>query len=87
MIYWAGLFPGEDKEMLIAGANTMLGIALKLLNQKSVKRKQYLLGDERGGGLATKIVSVCVFLMLLLGGREPYWSGDAYGMESELFLC
>ena len=69
--------------MLIAGANTMLGIALKLLNQKSVKRKQYLLGDERGGGLATKIVSVCVFLMLLLGGR----SGDAYGMESELFLC
>jgi len=34
MSYWAGLYLKEDKELLEAGVNTMLKIALKLLNKK-----------------------------------------------------
>jgi len=55
MSYWAGLFLEDDKEALIAGANTMLKIAMKLLNKKALKKDQLLLTDgqedsqEEGG--------------------------------------
>jgi hypothetical protein len=37
MSYWASLFLEDDKEALMAGANTMLEIAVKLLGKKTVK--------------------------------------------------
>jgi hypothetical protein len=48
MSYWAGLFPKTDKEALVAGANTMLQIALKLLGKKMVRKDQLLLTDGQG---------------------------------------
>jgi hypothetical protein len=48
MSYWAGLFPQTDKEALVAGANTMLQIALKLLGKKMVRKDQLLLTDGQG---------------------------------------
>jgi hypothetical protein len=35
MSHWAGLYPAEDKEVLVAGAELMLQIAIKLLNKKA----------------------------------------------------
>ena len=55
MSYWAGLFLEDDKEALIASANTMLKIAMKLLDKKALKKDQLLLTDgqedsqEEGG--------------------------------------
>jgi hypothetical protein len=40
MEYWAGLFLEEDKEQLIAGANTMLKIAMQLVS-KEVKAQKH----------------------------------------------
>jgi len=40
MEYWAGLFLDEDKEQLIAGANTMLKIAMQLVS-KEVKEQEH----------------------------------------------
>jgi hypothetical protein len=37
MNYWARLFLELDKEALIAGANSMLEIAVKLLDKKKVR--------------------------------------------------
>lgn len=34
MSYWAGLFLENDKEVLMAGVNTMLAIAVKLMKRK-----------------------------------------------------
>lgn len=45
MSYWAGLFLEDDKEALIAAANTMLKIAMKLLDKKAMRKNQYLLTD------------------------------------------
>jgi len=39
MEYWAGLFLEEDKEQLIAGANTMLKIAMQLVSQEVKAQK------------------------------------------------
>ena len=43
---WAGLFLEDDKEMLVAGANTMLQIALKLLNKKQKPAGRQVLEDK-----------------------------------------
>ena len=40
MEYWAGLFLDEDKDQLIAGANTMLEIAMQLVS-KEVKAQKH----------------------------------------------
>ena len=50
MCYWAGLFMEADKDTLVAGANTMLSIALKILNQKQRKEKTLHLEDDQEGG-------------------------------------
>jgi hypothetical protein len=44
--YWAVLFLEGDKELLIAGANTMLQIALKLLNTKQKPNGSQEMEDE-----------------------------------------
>lgn len=44
--YWAGLFLESDKEQLIEGANTMLHIALKLLNEKQNPSEDLMIEDE-----------------------------------------
>jgi hypothetical protein len=44
--YWTCLFLEEDKEMLVAGANMMLQIALKLLNKKQKPNGCQELEDE-----------------------------------------
>jgi hypothetical protein len=44
--YWAGLFLKGDKELLIAGANSMLHIALKLLNKKQKPNGNQEMEDE-----------------------------------------
>lgn len=49
MCYWAGLFLEVDKDTLVAGANTMLAIALKLLNKNQAKEKTLQLEDQEGG--------------------------------------
>jgi hypothetical protein len=36
----------DDKEALIAGVNTMLGIVMKLLNKKTEKKDQQMLLDQ-----------------------------------------
>lgn len=43
--YWAGLFDEIDKEALIAGANTMLEIATRLLDKKRKKDEKLCLED------------------------------------------
>jgi hypothetical protein len=48
MCYWAGLFLEVDKDTLVAGANTMLAIALKLLNKNQAKEKTLQLEDQEG---------------------------------------
>jgi hypothetical protein len=44
--YWVGLFLEGDKELLIAGANLMLQIALKLLNKKQKPNGNQEMEDE-----------------------------------------
>jgi hypothetical protein len=44
--YWAGLFAKIDKEALIAGANTMLEIATKLLEKKRKMGDRLLLKER-----------------------------------------
>ena len=48
MRFWVGLYSAEDKEMLLAGVNTMMQIAKKLLNKKSMSSRVQLLeeGDD-----------------------------------------
>jgi hypothetical protein len=43
--FWAGLFAEGDKEALVAGANTMLAIALKILSKRKRAGDQKLLKD------------------------------------------
>ena len=45
MSYWAGRYAGMDIEALEAGVNTMLQIAMKLLNKKPRRNDQLLLED------------------------------------------
>lgn len=47
MSYWAGLFLEDDKEALIAASNTMLKIAMKLLDKKAMRKNQHLLTDDQ----------------------------------------
>jgi len=47
MCYWSGLFLEADKDDLVAGANSMLAIALKLLNKKMLKQNPLLLKDDK----------------------------------------
>lgn len=49
MGYWAGLFLDDDKAELIAGANTMLKITLKLVGKKMGTKKRDLLKDTKNG--------------------------------------
>ena len=46
MVYWAGLFTGDDKDELVAGVNTMLKIALQLVGQ-TMGKKGNLLKDAK----------------------------------------
>jgi hypothetical protein len=46
MSYWAGLFLEDDKEALIAGVNTMMEIAVKLLDKKKSKKRLHLMIEE-----------------------------------------
>jgi hypothetical protein len=46
MCHWAGLYQKEDKELLEAGVNTMLQIALKLLCKKTKPPTVLLLKDD-----------------------------------------
>jgi putative methionine-R-sulfoxide reductase with GAF domain len=48
MTHWAGLYLAEDKDTLVAGANMMLQIALKLLNKKAKTEETKLLQDDDG---------------------------------------
>jgi hypothetical protein len=50
MCYWAGLFMEVDKDTLVAGANSMLSIALRLLKQKQAKGRTLQLEDDQEGG-------------------------------------
>jgi hypothetical protein len=50
MCYWAGLFMEFDKDTLVAGANSMLAIALRLLKQKQAKGRTLQLEDDQEGG-------------------------------------
>ena len=43
-----GRFLENDKEALVAGVNTMLEIAVKLMSKKTAKKGQYLLKDDKG---------------------------------------
>ena len=54
MSYWASLFLENDKEALVAGVNTMLQIAVKLLGKKTAKDGQHLLKDDNGTARRTK---------------------------------
>ena len=45
MSFWAGLYSVEDKEMLLAGVNTMMQIARKLLNKRSEQGTVQLLEE------------------------------------------
>lgn len=47
MSYWAGLFVENKKEALVAGVNTMLEIAVKLLGKKTAQKGQFLLKDDK----------------------------------------
>ena len=47
MEYWAGLFLEEDKEQLIAGANTMLKIAMQLVSREVRDQKHLALEDNK----------------------------------------
>ena len=49
MSYWAGLFIENNKEAPVAGVNTMLQIATKLLNKKVGKEGRLLPKDDSGG--------------------------------------
>lgn len=44
--YWEGLFLEGDKELLIAGANQMLKIALELLNKKQKTDEDQVMKEE-----------------------------------------
>ena len=46
MSYWAGLFLENDKKALIAVVNTMLEIAVKLLDKMKSKKRQRLMIEE-----------------------------------------
>lgn len=46
--YSTVLFLENDKEALVAGVNTMLQIAVKLLGKKTAKDGQHLLKDDNG---------------------------------------
>lgn len=46
MGYWAGLYLEGDKEAILEGINTMLRIALKLVNKKQRRGDQKLLEDN-----------------------------------------
>lgn len=52
MSQWAGLYPEEDKEMLINGADLMLKIAIKLLKEKKKKTEELQMLQEGSGGLS-----------------------------------
>lgn len=43
MGYWAGLLCDDDKDELVAGVNSMLKIALRLVGKKTGVRKRGLL--------------------------------------------
>jgi spore maturation protein SpmA len=45
MSYWAGLLMVANKDALVAGVNTMLAIAVKLMTKKKAKQGQLLLKD------------------------------------------
>ena len=51
MRFWAGLYAGEEKEVLIEGVNAMLQIAVKLLAKKNQKTGDIkrLPDSEQGG--------------------------------------
>lgn len=49
MGYWAGLFVDVDKEALVEGANTMLKIAMHLLEKMKGNKNGNLLEDEVEG--------------------------------------
>lgn len=51
MRFWAGLYAGEEKEVLIEGVNAMLQIAVKLLAKKNQKTGdiKWLPDSEQGG--------------------------------------
>ena len=44
--YWAALFLEDNKELVVAGANMMLQIALKLLNKKQKPAGRQVLEDK-----------------------------------------
>jgi hypothetical protein len=48
MSRWAGLYPAEDKDTLVAGVNAMLQIAVKLLSNKAKPGEFPLLQDDGG---------------------------------------
>jgi hypothetical protein len=48
MSYWAGLYPAEDKDTLVARVNAMLQIAVKLLSRKAKPGETPLLQDDGG---------------------------------------
>jgi hypothetical protein len=45
MSYWAGLLMVANRDALVAGVNTMLAIAVKLMTKKKAKQGQLLLKD------------------------------------------
>jgi hypothetical protein len=48
MSYWAGLYPAEDKDTLVARVNAMLQIEVKLLSRKAKPGETPLLQDDSG---------------------------------------
>jgi len=46
MEYWVGSFLDEDKEQLIAGANTMLKVAIQLVSKEAQAQKHRSLEDN-----------------------------------------
>ena len=49
MRFWAGLYVGDDKEILIDGVNAMLKITVELLTKPSMKTRATKLIQSRGG--------------------------------------
>jgi hypothetical protein len=48
MSSWAGLYLDDDKEAMLDGVNTMMKIAMKLVNKKQKHGGQKLLEDNNG---------------------------------------
>jgi hypothetical protein len=47
MEYWAGLFLDDDKDQLVVGANTMLKIALPLVDKEVKAQRHHSLKDTK----------------------------------------